>query len=88
MNISDEYSGLPVDIDLREYEDDVGGFWSICWDCTLMEKSSGNKLLSFVWMSTCILKRNGKSNFNLQCLISKSTKMQLDGDLKAIMEES
>ena len=39
-------------------------------------------------MPTCILKRNRKSNFNLQCLISKSTQMQLDGHLEAIVEES
>jgi len=56
LNRSDEYSGLPVEIDLREDEDDAGGFWSICWDSTLVEKSSGNKLLSVVWMSTCTKK--------------------------------
>jgi len=52
LNRRDEYSGLPVDIDLKEDEDDVGGFWSICWDCPV-ENSPGNKLLSAVWMSTC-----------------------------------
>ena len=61
-----------MEINLIEDEDDAGGFWSICLDNTLVEKSSGNKLLCVVWMSTYIkkmgneyLKYNIDSTFSL-----------------------
>jgi hypothetical protein len=60
LNMRDEYSGLPaVDSgDLIEDEDDEGGlvFWSIIC-CVCLEKSSGNKLLSVVWISTYTKKK-------------------------------